>query len=250
MAAISFKSLLIKKEKNGENAWNFYFTKPEFTHRTSHNRLGIIKNSKKFTYLPGQYVKINLDIKNPDARGVSRYFTLSSSPQDTYLMVTTRILKSTFKLSLNSLAIGQEVQIRGPWGDFVLDKKETRPVVFIAGGIGITPFQSIIKSFLKEKGKIPKITLFVSYKTSQDVLFKREMDFVTGNKNIRVITVISSENKERIEIKFLQKHLVSLDKYAYYISGSEKMVSDMKRMLTNEAKISETHIKTDDFPGY
>jgi NAD(P)H-flavin reductase len=145
---------------------------------------------------------------------------------------------------------GQEVQVSGPWGDFTLDKNETRPLVFIAGGIGITPFRSMIKYFLSKKHKIPDITLFVSYKAARDILFKKEMDIVAKNKNIRVFTIISSKNKERVTVDFLQEHLVSLDKYAYYISGSEKMVSGMKRMLTRDAKISEAKIKTDDFPGY
>lgn len=250
MHATSFKTSLVKKEKNGGNAWNFYFTKPDIMQQAGQEDSGIAKKSKKFTYLPGQYIKINLDIKDPDIRGVSRYFTLSSSPRDQYLMVTTRIIKSTFKESLGSLVLGQKVQMRGPWGDFVLDKKETLPLVFIAGGIGITPFRSMLRCLLKEEHKIPSIKLFVSYKVKRDILFKKEMDLLTDKKHIQVITVISSKNKERISIRSLQEHLVSLDKYSYYISGSEKMVSDMKRMLIHDAKISDRKIKTDDFPGY
>ena len=83
MAVVSFDTPLLKKEKNSSDAWDFYFKKP-----------------KNFQYEAGQYIKMKLDIKNPDNRGVTRYFTLSSSPADAFLMVTTRILKSTFKLRL------------------------------------------------------------------------------------------------------------------------------------------------------
>ncbi len=239
MTVTSFDVPLIKKEKNSSDAWNFYFRKP-----------------KNFSYLPGQYIKMKLEIKSPDSRGVTRYFTLSSSPIDEFLMITTRILKSTFKLRLGDVKIGEKVHMRGPWGDFLLDEKEKRHCVFIAGGIGMTPYHSIVRYISQKKIKT-KITLFVSYKTSDQILFKEELEQIEKEcKNIKIITTITEVDKStwmgeigRISPELLKKHLDSLEDNLYYIAGPDPMVESLKKMLLGQ-KVKESQVLEDGFPGY
>lgn len=239
MPVTSFKSSLVKKEQEAIDAWKFYFRKPS-----------------SFKYEAGQYVKMKLPLKNPDNRGSSRYFTISSSPTEEFLMITTRILKSTFKKELGNLEMGTKVDFRGPWGDFVLDEKNTRARVFLAGGIGITPYHSIIKYVADCKFTFP-IILFVSYKEMSQILFKNEFEKITkDNRNIRVITTITEpKNSEwsgetgRITIELLQKKLDNLSDNVYYIAGPDPMVDGLSKML-KDFGIPQGDILEDGFPGY
>ena len=225
--SVSFSLTFLKKEQVNYDTWTFYFQK-----------------SQGFRYQAGQYIKIKLPIDHPDNRGVSRYFTLSSSPTEEYLTITTRIIKSTFKNTLNSLEKGQMVEARGPWGDFVLNEngKETR--VFLAGGIGLTPFRSMLKYIADMKMDIP-VVMFNSYKTEKDaeissVLepFQKELP----NFSLKII-------HERITTELLQKELDLNSLNIYYIAGPEKMVSTLALSLRKIGVLEES-IKIDDFPGY
>lgn len=239
MAVTSFETPLLKKEKNSSDAWNFYFKKP-----------------KSFEYSAGQYIKMKLDISEPDNRGVTRYFTLSSSPTDDYMMVTTRILKSTFKMRLNDVKIGEKVHMRGPWGDFFLTEKDIKPRVMIAGGIGMTPYHSMLR-FAAAKGLTLPLKLFVSYKTPDQILYKEELEELQkNNKNLKIITTVTEPEGTgwkgqtgRINTKLLQKNLDSFGGNLYYVSGPDPMVSVMEKAL-KDVGISGTDILTDGFPGY
>lgn len=239
MAVISFKTTLVKKEKDSSDADRFFFKKP-----------------RTFTYQAGQYIKMWMEIENPDARGVTRYFTLSSSPTDDYLLITTRIIKSSFKLALGKLEIGAKVKMRGSWGDFTLDQAQGRPIVFLSGGIGITPFHSMIK-YVSDKNLDIPITLFCSYKTPDEIFFVDKLNDITAvSKNIKmVVTITQPENTEwkgetgRITTDLLQKHLDSFSKYVYYIAGPDPMVEGIEKLLLS-LKIPKDQILTDGFPGY
>lgn len=239
MAVTASETILVKKEKVSSDAWRFYFEKPS-----------------NFKYSAGQYIKLFLDVKNPDSRGKTRYFTLSSSPTEKHLLITTRILKSTFKLKLGNLKIGTTVKMRGPWGDFVLPEDTSKPLVFIAGGIGMTPFRSIIK-FANESKLKNKITLLVSYKTPDQILFREELDNISKkSRSIKIITTITHSEAGnwqgetgRIDEKFIKKHIENLKNNLYYVAGPDPLVEAMKKLLIG-MKISEKQIITDGFPGY
>lgn len=239
MKVASFYTPLIKKEKNSaDDAWNFYFERPV-----------------DFTYQAGQYIKMKLDLKNPDNRGVTRYFTLSSSPTDDFLMVTTRILKSTFKMRLGELKVGERVHMRGPWGDFVLSR-ESKPRVFIAGGIGMTPFHSMLRYIGESNINIP-ILLFVSYKTPGRILYQNELEKITrGHRNIQIITTITKPEGTqwtgatgRINTELLRKHIANLYENIYYVAGPDPMVEEVEKLLKSIG-IKKEQILTDGFPGY
>lgn len=228
----------LKKEQITFDAWTFYFRKP----------VG-------FRYAAGQYIKIKLPIKTPDNRGNSRYFTLSSSPTEEFLKITTRILKSSFKTALSELSENTDVEMRGPWGDFVLDEADNRERIFLAGGIGLTPFHSMIK-YVTDMNLNIKIKMIVSYKTETEILFMKELDEIQkNNKDIEIIVTISEPGEYwkgevgRISTQLLQKKLASLEGNVYYMSGPEKMVASLEKSLVSVG-ILKGDILTDEFPGY
>src|SRR3989344_3409331 len=117
------------------------------THRNGYFTI-YFRPSQKFQYSAGQFIELIIDHKNPDSRGTRRWFTLSSAPHEPVLAVTTKTgpCLSTFKQALLRLNKDDEVEISQAMGDFVLPRSTTIPVLFIAGGIGITPIHSILKS--------------------------------------------------------------------------------------------------------
>ena len=102
---------------------------------------------QEFTFRPGQFVDITLeDPKYKDDQGLTRAFSIASSPLDNYLMVATRLTDSAMKKSLAELELERLVHVDGPLGSFKLHSDKSVPAVMLTGGIGITPFRSIIKT--------------------------------------------------------------------------------------------------------
>lgn len=226
MAVSSYNVSFTKKEQITKDAYKFHFKKP-----------------KSFTFEAGQYLKMKLPIKNPDSRGNSRYFTISASPTEKDLFIITKIGKSTFKQALNKLKPGEKVQIRGPWGDFTLDEKEKRKVIFLAGGIGLTPFRSILKSKVDSKIKTP-IFMINSYSDVEAAKLSSVLEEFKKLPGFSLDIIL-----ERITTRFLHKYLDSEIKYVYYISGPERMVTGLASDLKKKG-VKEESIKIDDFPGY
>ncbi len=128
-----------------------------------------------FNYIAGQFINIELPAEKIAPPGHKRNFSLSSSPTDDFLQITIKHGISPFKKFLQLLTSGDEVTITGAFGKFVLNEDPSIPAVFLTGGIGITPFHSMIK-YATDK-KLPKpITLIYSNKKADNILFKKEFD--------------------------------------------------------------------------
>ena len=110
-------------------------------------RTFFFKSERPLRYVAGQFIELTLPHADPDDRGTRRWFTLSSAPSHELISITTKHAEkpSTFKQKLWSLEPGDTVDISEPMGDFVLPKDSTQPLVWIAGGLGITPFHSIVQ---------------------------------------------------------------------------------------------------------
>ncbi|MGH9821804.1 MAG: FAD-dependent oxidoreductase [Blastocatellia bacterium] len=130
---------------------------------------------ESFEFKPGQYVSLRLiDPPETDDEGNSRYFSITTAPHEPNLTFATRVRNTAMKRVLNSTPLGTEVKITGPFGAFTLDADATRPVVFIAGGIGITPFRSMVVHAAHER--LPhRIWLFYSNRTPEDAAFLQEL---------------------------------------------------------------------------
>ncbi|MEK7571063.1 MAG: FAD-dependent oxidoreductase [Patescibacteria group bacterium] len=238
--AHSFTLRFLKKEELARDTYSFYF-----------DRAGVA-----FDFIPGQYVRMTLP-HDSDGRGSSRYFTIASSPkQKDILMITVKVFQSTFKEVLLNLQPGQIIQFFGPMGWFLLPEDAADEKVFIAGGIGITPFHSLLLTLADEKLARP-VTLFASFSTKEEVLFYDEMQkIVQKNKQIRVVYLLTKKEDAlgklvsgRLTKTVLKKYLGDIQQPVYYIVGSPAMVEGAKNALVS-FEIAEEKIRTEDFTGY
>lgn len=231
---------LLKKEEIAQETTAFYFEKPT-----------------GFAYTAGQFGTFTLINKEEtDERGNRRQFTLASSPFEKYLMIATRSGKSSFKRVLRNLPSGAQLQLNGPFGTFTLGQTVNKPVVFLNGGIGITPARSIINQASFEKSSTA-LTLLYFNKTQKETSFFSELLLLAQkNPHFTFVPVMTRENNLKwhgetghLNQILLQKYIPDLKSPLYYISGPVSMVSSLKQLLLNMG-IKEDNIQSEDFPGY
>lgn len=194
----------------------------------------VFEKPKGFKFYSGQYLDINLN-------GDSRTFTISSSPSEDYLMITTKKGFSDFKKKLFGLEVGDIVNTSHPAGTFTLD--ESTPAVFLAGGIGITPYRSMIKYVLDQK--IPTPMTLIYSNSDNDFLFKKEVDeWKQSLVDLNLIYHNSSQNGHLTNLPPTIYHLP-----IYYLAGPPSFVDDIEKILLGLG-IDETNIRYDRFDGY
>ncbi len=121
----------------------------------------------------------------------------STTPSESFIMISTRIRDSPYKHRLSSLEEGVMVKVRGPEGKFVLHEDYSKPAVFLSGGIGVTPFRSMIK-YATDKQLPVKIVMFDSNRNEQNILYKKEFnEWVNTNKNLKIVFAITDEEGEK-----------------------------------------------------
>ncbi len=210
-------------------------------------RTFIFTADKATNWTAGQFLHVTLKHDNPDDRGDERWFTISSAPSDNEITISTRIVagrQSTFKQALAALKPGDTIEADEPGGDFVLTDN-ARNYIFVAGGIGITPFHSIIKELVAQ-GTLPAIKLLHANQTT-DVPFKAELDAIQAANPKLAIEYIYAP--QMIDKDLLQKTIQSVDQPMVYVSGPEPMVEAFTAVLT-ELGVQEQDVKADYFPGY
>jgi glycine betaine catabolism B len=207
----------------------------------------IFAPAEELTWQAGQFLHYVLHHEPTDDRGSDRWFTISSAPFEKNVMLTTRLNKeksSSFKNKLQSLEIGKNIEVSYLEGDFIVEDPNLN-YLFIAGGIGITPYRSIIKQLEFEKNPI-NITLLYANR-DQDVVFKDELESIAkNNPNFKIHYIFSpvhiDENKVKELVPDYQNRIV-------YVSGPEVMVEALLKML-REMGMPEDKIKGDWFPNY
>lgn len=207
----------------------------------------IWESQEKLSWEPGQYLHYVLHHEPTDDRGSDRWFTNAAAPFENHAQITTRITKdkgSSFKKELANLKEGDDIEISFVEGDFTLDDPE-KEYVFIAGGIGITPYRSILKQLDHDKKPINVNLIYAN--RDQNVVFKDELEeLATRNHNFKINYVFSPEHIDEAKIKQL---VPDLTKPIFYVSGPEPMVDALSEML-EKMGIAKDHIKGDWFPGY
>ncbi len=217
----------------------------------------IFSSNQKINYQPGQFLRWNLPHQNPDNRGIWRYFTVSSSPAEGIIMLTTKFStpSSTFKTTLHSLKIGQEITVEGPFGDFTYPDPTVK-AVFIAGGIGITPFRSILTQLDLLGTNSPIIILYSN--RNEEIPFKVLLDDISKRrKTIKIIYTVTEKDSrykgetDKIDANFVKQYVPNYlsTGLLYYLSGPKPMVESIEKELIF-LKISKQQIKKDFFPGY
>jgi ferredoxin-NADP reductase len=209
---------------------------------------------KPVRYTAGQYTHLALPHPNPDKRGAKRWFTLSSSPTDELLSITTKYAgdkdTSSFKRALFRVEPGTEVHMASPMGDFVLPKLIQTPLVFVAGGIGVTPFHSMLE-WLAATGEQRPIKLLYGVRSEDEIVFKDTF----GRAGIEPTIVVSDPSpawggeRGRITADLILGLEKPSDETLIYISGPEPMVKAMAKEL-QEKGIPKARLVTDEFPNY
>jgi ferredoxin-NADP reductase len=196
-----------------------------------------------------------LDPAETDTEGNSRSFSIAAAPEEAVLRIATRMRDTAFKRCLARMAVGEKIQMDDPWSDFVLEDGDQRESVMLCGGIGVTPFLSMLKHAVATQ-KNRKLTLFFSNKTIQDAPFRDELlAMPSQNPAIWIIeTLTEATNGWNGETGFIDKamierHVKDVPGSIFYIAGPPQMVSAMKTMLV-EGGVSEANVKVDDFLGY
>jgi ferredoxin-NADP reductase len=219
---------LYEKEHLVDNVWAFRF-----------------RPSEPLVWTAGQYVRVELPHDNPDEEGARRWFTNSAAPYEGILQITTRVTDTTFKQALFQLEIGStNLQlIEAPEGDFVW-QDANMPVVFVAGGIGVTPFRSIIKQRIHD-GRALNLSLVYGSR-SPEVPFKDELsEWMSADPTLKVHYVSGS----LLTTEAIFAEIPTLNSSLVYVSGPEPMVEALGDDLKTQG-LPESQLKQDFFPNY
>jgi ferredoxin-NADP reductase len=237
----TFESALLRRELVAERTMAFTFAKPA-----------------GWDYRAGQFVDITLiDPPETDAEGNTRGFSISSAPSEDMIMITTRLRDTAFKRVLQTMALGTSVKIEGPFGDLGLHHAD-RPAVVLTGGIGITPFRSILVQAIRDGGLPYPVVVLYANRRPQDAAFLDELRALPEqDANLRFVPTMSGLNasdiwegeRGRIDASMLSRQLEGVNNAIYYLTGPPGMVQGLRTMLVDDG-VDEDDIRTEEFTGY
>ncbi len=238
------KMFLTFKEKNkvAENTFEYIFRSNQTLH-----------------YKPGQYLEWTLPHKKADIRGNRRYFTIASAPTEKHLRLGIRIEEkaSSFKNKLKEFTEKDIIVASQLTGDFIMPQDKQKKLVFIAGGIGITPFRSMIKYLIDTK-EPRSIVLFYANKTENEIAYRDVFDQAQQEIGLKSVYVLSDKEHipagwtgkvGRIDEKMLTEEVPDFKERTFYLSGPIAMVEAYKRLL-GKLGVGQNQIVTDYFPGF
>lgn len=230
-------------------------------------KIQIANDTYDFVFLPdrrlrfkaGQYLEWTLAHEKRDNRGMRRYFTIASSPTEKGITMGVKFYEnpSSYKKALLNMEIGDTIIASQLAGDFVLPRDKNKKLIFIAGGIGITPFRSMIK-YLIEMGEKRDIIIFYSNKSLTDIAYKqtfKEAQALLGIKTVYCLTDLNSipsdwrGEKGFVDKKMIEKWAPDFKERVFYVSGPRSMVTSFQNNL-KVAGIPNYNIITDYFPGF
>jgi ferredoxin-NADP reductase len=220
----------------------------------------VLERPANFNFIAGQFFLVVFP--NPpynDAKGNRRTFTIASPPQEAeHLQLTTRMTGSAFKRSLAEVELGTPVELLGPSGSFTLHSDASIPVVFIAGGIGITPFRSMIHDAVARQLS-HQITLIYSNRNLEGMAFHEEFLAIAGlHKNFKYVPTTTQAEKSprlwdgerrRVNADFLRNYVTDFNKSIFYIAGPPGLVAAVTKAVS-EAGADSSHVRSEEFEGY
>ena len=216
----------------------------------------VFETTEDFTFKPGQYCIVTLkNLNYPDERGPKRQFSINNSPNEKgVITITTRISESGFKKTLKELPLGTEVELGPIGGQFILPENIQKPLVFIAGGIGITPFRSMLKYVAEQK--LPFIiTLIYSNRDQASTAYLQEMQNYTQTiPNFKLIPTMTEDpnwpgEKRMINAEFIKEYFADINAQNYMVVGPPGMVAGVERTLFETGILAE-NITKENFTGY
>lgn len=240
MAAMTVR--LQRREEVAHGTMAFHFDKPA-----------------GFTFRPGQ--AIDLVLPDPAVAGMDsgrHAFSIVSAPHQDELAVTTRMRDSAFKNALARLPIGAAAEVEGPFGSLTLHNNPDRAAVFLAGGIGITPFMSMLRH--AAHGALQqRIVLLYSNRRPEDTAFLSELQRLEGDHpNFRLVATMTRMGESqlpwegetgKIDEALLKRITAGLANPIYYVAGPPAMVSASRDTL-ERAGVDGDDIRSEEFYGY
>jgi len=242
-------------------------TKPSIYHLTLKKRQEVAKGTMAFyfnrpvafTFKAGQFIDLSLpNLSISDVQDHTRAFTLASAPSEQQLMIATRLRDTAFKRMLREMPLETPVELEGPFGQFQLPDNYSGTTVFLAGGIGITPFRSMLVE--AAHNKLPyRLILMYSNHSLEDAAFLDELQALQQEMpNFTCIGTMTTQKggpetwkgeTGRIDQGMLRKYVKDMDRAIFYVVGPPAMVKGLRKMLES-AGIRKTSIRSEEFAGY
>jgi ferredoxin-NADP reductase len=208
-------------------------------------------------FRPGQYFFVTLpDVGHQDDKGLRRHITVVTSPNDKGVLgFATRMRDSAFKRSLRELPVGAEVDIEPPQGEFALPESPSRPVVFVAGGIGITVFRSMLR-YIREERLPYRVTLVYSNRDRESTAFLDELrELEQELPDLRLILTMTQDpnwngETRKVDARFFADYLGDdLNRFTFLVAGPPAMAEAVQQAL-DEAGVKEENVIAERFSGY
>lgn len=198
-----------------------------------------------FEYLPGQYTRIFIGDEK-------RAFSIVSSPDEEYLEIASIVKsRSSFKDELDDLGMGDSIHLGPILGELVY-KEGDDDLGFLTGGIGVTPFISMLR-YISKNAPDTRLVMFYSAKKEEEIAFAEELEAYSKSlKNFKLIVTLTDADWEgetgRIDEAMIRRHVSDPDSYSWRIAGPPKMVESMKSLLTKEMRLES--VESENFNGY
>jgi ferredoxin-NADP reductase len=208
-------------------------------------------------FSPGQYFFVTLpDAGHHDEKGLRRHITVVTSPNEKGVLgFATRMRDSAFKRTLRELPVGTEVEVEAPKGDFGLPEDPSRPLVFVAGGIGITVFRSMLR-YIREERLPYRVTLIYSNRDSESTAFLDELrELEQELPDLRLVLTMTQDpdwdgETRKVDARFFADHLGDdLNDFTFLVAGPPGMVEGVQASL-EEAGVAEENVVAESYSGY
>jgi ferredoxin-NADP reductase len=208
-------------------------------------------------FRPGQYFFVTLpDVGHQDEKGLRRHITVVTSPNERGVLgFATRMRDSAFKRSLRELPVGAEVEVEPPKGKFVLPEDPSRPLVFVAGGIGITVFRSMLR-YIRDERLPYRVTLIYSNRDAGSTAFLDELrELERELPDLRLILTMTQDpswngETRRVDAQFFKDYLgANMNELAFMVAGPPAMTEGVQHAL-EEAGVKEENVIAERYSGY
>jgi len=206
---------------------------------------------------PGQYFFVTLpDVGYHDEKGLRRHISVVTSPNEKGVLgLATRMRDSAFKRTLSELGVGAEVDVEPPMGTFTLPDDSSRPLVFVAGGIGITVFHSMLR-FIAEERLPYRITLIYSNRDPESTAFLEDLvELDQELSRFRLVLTMTKDagwdvESRKIDAPFFDEYLEGdLNQYTFLVAGPPEMTEAMEQAL-GEAGVMGENVIVEGYSGY
>jgi ferredoxin-NADP reductase len=204
-----------------------------------------LERPEGFQFLAGQFCTITLpSVGFTDDKGLRSGFSIASAPLEKELIFATRVSNSAFKKTLKDMTAGSAVTIEGPLGSFTLPEDTSNPIVLLAGGLGVTPFRSMVKH-AADSSTGHRVTLFYSSRVPEEAVFLDELQGLADtHTNINLVVTITRPEQSSTKWTGLTGRLNAAmiksrwDEWAnaiYYMAGPPAMVDTIQQILDDMA---------------